>query len=188
MTGAAAHTLEFVDNRKPLRAHVDGVELTGLDAIPHAHATDGADPFAAVEGGHGRAGHGAVVDELVVGAVTAAAGVEGLQGLGGSRIHAHDSGDIDGRFRVGDHTDAGAGLAFNDAHGCRTASGKAAAAAVGAGEKVLYFADARIFIDVKDFGGDTEDDAAGCANAQHDEDSDGHENLLDSIYTMPRKA
>jgi hypothetical protein len=96
-------------------------------------------------------------------------------------------GDIDGRLRIGDDTDAWAGLAFNHGHG-RGCSRQTAAAAVGAGHEIFDFGDARVFINVKDFGGNTEDDATGCANAQHDENSDGHENLLESIYTMPRKA
>jgi hypothetical protein len=58
-------------DREALGTHVDGVKLTGLDAVAHAHAAHVADPFAAVKGGHGGAGHGAIVMNLFIGTVAA---------------------------------------------------------------------------------------------------------------------
>jgi hypothetical protein len=131
-------------------------------------------------GRHGRTGHGAVVDEFIGGPVTSGAGVQGFDRFGGSRVDPHDAGDVDGGLRIRSDTQARAGLALDNGDGCGTAARKTAAAAVGAGQEVLHFSDAWIFVNIEDFGGDTEDDAAGCANAQHNNDSDGHEILLET--------
>jgi hypothetical protein len=143
---------------------------------------------AAVKGGHGRAGHGAVVDWYLSSARLPPE--QGLRDFKGSAVPGSTPMTLAILMAASASadTDAWAGLAFNHGDGCGSAAGITATPTIGAGHEIFHFGNARVFINVKDFGGNTEDDATGCANAQHNENSDGHENLLESIYTMPRKA
>jgi hypothetical protein len=110
---------------KPFGTHVDGIELAGFNAIAHAQATDGADPLLRRKGrSWPRRSWRRCRRTCPRRGRRRCTGVEGFQGFGRSRIHAHDIGDIDGRLGIGDHADAWAGLAFDNGHGRGSAAGK----------------------------------------------------------------
>jgi len=98
----------------------------------------------------------AIIEKLIVSTVTAGAFVFGHQGFGTPGVDAHHTGHGHGRFHPGHDTDAGRGLAIDHCHGGRRAAGIPASTAIGTGEKVFHLSDARVFIDVKHFGGDAE--------------------------------
>ena len=141
--GAAPHALGLIHDRETVWSHMNSIEFTRRDAVALTQAANAADPLAAVKRGQGLAAVHPVIKKLVVGALTAGAFVFGHQGFRAPGIDAHHAGHGHGRFHPGHDTDAGGSLTIDHRHGGRRATGIAASTAIGTGEKVFYFRDAR---------------------------------------------
>ena len=129
--GTASNTSVAVDDRITFRTHLHGIEQARPDTVPMPKAANVTRALTAVKEHLGPAALRTLIEVFDWGAMAACAWIAGGCGFGNAGLQTHDLCNGLGRVRAGNHTDICWRLAPDDRPGCRRASCKSAAAAVG---------------------------------------------------------